>query len=196
MIEFEKVSIASGGVDTIRRAYELKPDVIIADVNMPDIDLLSVVREIKNKLKNVRFLFIVGEENEELLTVISEIETVGVLPYKSHIDEFMNALKLVARGDNYLSASTVSGLRNLSPTMQEAVSDPLSKITYRERDVLYWLSHGYSNKEIAEKLILSEKTVKTHVSRILKKLDIPDRTKAAAIAWKDGLPLMSEEFFL
>ena len=77
----------------------------------------------------------------------------------------------------------------------EFYDDPLNEITPREREVLYWLSHGLTNKEIAQRMILSEKTVKNHVSHLLKKLDLTDRTKAAALAWKEGLPQIAEEFF-
>ena len=73
--------------------------------------------------------------------------------------------------------------------------DPLNEITHREREVLYWVSHGLSNKEISERMYLSEKTIKNHVSSILRKLDLDDRTKAAAFAWKEGLPLLPEDFF-
>ncbi|MBQ9881123.1 MAG: response regulator transcription factor, partial [Synergistes sp.] len=73
--------------------------------------------------------------------------------------------------------------------------DLLADITPREREVLYWMAKGLKNREISQKLILSEKTVKNHVSHILKKLETEDRTKAAAIAWEEGLPLVEEEFF-
>ena len=73
--------------------------------------------------------------------------------------------------------------------------DPLNDITHREREVLYWVSHGLNNKEISERMYLSEKTIKNHVSNILRKLDLDDRTKAAAFAWEEGLPLLPEDFF-
>ena len=69
------------------------------------------------------------------------------------------------------------------------------QLTPREREVLYWLALGFTNKEISKKMILSEKTIKNHVSHILKKLELTDRTKAAALAWREGLPQISEDFY-
>jgi DNA-binding NarL/FixJ family response regulator len=194
MDEYSVATVVRSGVETIRSARRLKPDVIIADMQIPDINMLSVVREVTSSLKKVRFVFLVGDDTSELVSAIGEAETVGVLRYESELEEFIKALGMVAKGVNYINSETIAKLRIISKSFK-GERDPLSELTYRERDVLYWLSHGYSNREIAEVLVLSEKTIKTHVSHILKKLRIDDRTKAAAIAWKDGLPLMSEEFF-
>ena len=71
----------------------------------------------------------------------------------------------------------------------------LTPVSYTHLDVYKRQSHGLTNKEIAQRMILSEKTVKNHVSHLLKKLDLTDRTKAAALAWKEGLPQIAEEFF-
>ncbi|MGI6442349.1 MAG: response regulator transcription factor [Synergistaceae bacterium] len=72
----------------------------------------------------------------------------------------------------------------------------MAGITSREREVLYWLAHGQNNKEIASTMILSEKTIKNHITHLLRKLDVTNRTKAAAIAWSEGLPLIPGGIFL
>ena len=97
------------------------------------------------------------------------------------------------RGERYISRSVLNAPQHQEE--REKRRDLLADITQREREVLYWIAKGLKNREISKKMILSEKTVKNHVSHILKKLETEDRTKAAAIAWEEGLPLVEEEFF-
>lgn len=193
--DFEVTGCASSGVETIKKAIELSPDMIVADQQLPDINLLQVTREVRSKLKNPSFVLIIREETPELISILSEIQNIGVVRCNCGVPEFITALHTVARGENYINSDTIANLRSL-PQDEERSGDPLAVITPREKEILYWLSRGHTNKEISSILILSEKTVKNHVSHILRKLDLTDRTKAAALAWSEGLPLLSEEFFL
>ena len=111
----------------------------------------------------------------------------------SDIEELVSALRSLARGERYVSKKVLAAAGGRSGA--ERLSDPLGEITPREREVLYWLALGLTNKEISKKMILSEKTIKNHVSHILKKLELTDRTKAAALAWREGLPQISEDFY-
>lgn len=193
--DFEVSGCASCGVEAIKKAIELSPDVIVIDQQLPDINLIQVTREVRSRLKNPPFMLIIREETPELLSILSEIQSIGVVRSDCEVSEFITALRTVARGENYINAGTIANLRSL-PQDDEHMGDQLSDITQREKEVLYWLSRGHTNREISSILILSEKTVKNHVSHILRKLDLTDRTKAAALAWREGLPLLSEEFFL
>lgn len=193
--DFEVACSVSSGVEAIRTALELSPDMIVIDQQLPDINLLQVTREVRSKLKNPSFVLIIKEEAPELLSILSEIQNIGVVRSNSDVSELMSAVRAVARGENYINSGTIASLRALSQE-EERAEDPLADITQREKEVLYWLAKGYTNKEISSILILSEKTVKNHVSHILRKLDLTDRTKAAALAWREGLPLLSDEFFL
>jgi len=193
--DFEEPVCAGNGVEAIKTAREFSPDIIVLDQQLPDINMLQIAREVRHSLKNPSFMLIIKEEAQELLTILSEIKNIGVVRNNTNVAELMTALRAVARGENYINAETISNLRQ--PLHEELrQKDPLSDITQREKEVLYWLANGSTNKEISSILVLSEKTVKNHVSHILKKLDLSDRTKAAALAWREGLPLMSEEFFL
>ena len=112
----------------------------------------------------------------------------------SDIDELVSALRSLARGERYVSKKVLAAAGGRSGA--ERLSDPLGEITPREREVLYWLALGLTNKEISKKMILSRKNdKKNHVSHILKKLELTDRTKAAALAWREGLPQISEDFY-
>jgi len=193
--DFEEPVCAGSGVEAIKTAREFSPDIIVLDQQLPDINMLQIAREVRHSLKNPSFMLIIKEEAQELLTILSEIKNIGVVRNNTNVAELMTALRAVARGENYINAETISNLR-LPPYEELRQKDPLSGITQREKEVLYWLANGSTNKEISSILVLSEKTVKNHVSHILKKLDLSDRTKAAALAWREGLPFMSEEFFL
>jgi len=193
--DFTVAGCVSCGVDAIRTARMVSPDVIVADQQMPDINLLQIVREVRLSLKTTRFLLLIKEETSELLTILSETKQVGIVQNSSDIAELISALRSVSHGESYINPGTISSLRMI-PQEDREHEDPLAEITQREKEVLYWLARGLTNREISKTLILSEKTVKNHVSHILRKLDLADRTKAAALAWKEGLPMMPEEFFL
>lgn len=191
--EFNIVSDVSCGIEAIRAAQSLRPDILVIGQVLPDITMFQVVREVYRELKNTKFMFIVHDETSELLRFLSEIHTLGVIRYNSDIKEFITALRSIARGERYISKEVINDLRVAPKEMPE--EDLLAGITSREREVLYWLAHGQNNKEIASTMILSEKTIKNHITHLLRKLDVTNRTKAAAIAWSEGLPLIPEDFF-
>ncbi len=192
--DFVVISSVSNGVAAVREAHELHPDVVVIGEVMPDLSMFMIARELKRNTKNMRFLFIIKDENADLLTLLGEMENVGVVQEKSDVTEFMTALRSVAKSERYISPEVITNLRTSVP-QEKNTTDPLEDITHREREVLYWIANGLTNKEISKEMFLSEKTVKNHVSHILKKLDLTDRTKAAVLAWKDGLPMIPEEFY-
>ncbi|MCE5201930.1 MAG: response regulator transcription factor [Synergistaceae bacterium] len=190
----EVIFSAGNGIDAVKNAYKLRPNVLIAGQILPDMNMMQVIREVRREMKYLCFLFIIKETSAELLSLLGEMDRIGVVSESSDAAEFLAALYSVSRGERYISQNVLDDLSKGSP-QTEVHSDPLKDITPREREVLYWLSHGLTNQEIASVMILSDKTVKNHVSHILKKLDLADRTKAAALAWKEGLPYIPEEFF-
>lgn len=161
--------------------------------SVPELSLIETFREAARRTRMIRVLFIVKEACGELLSFAGEKAGVGIMDEGSELDELIDALEAVSRGERYISKSVLS----LAGAAAEGTPrpDPMADITPREREVLYWLSHGMTNVEIADRMILSEKTVKNHVSHLLKKLELTDRTKAAALAWSEGLSQISEEFF-
>ena len=184
---------AGTGVDAIRAVQTLNPDIVAAGQILPDMSMAQVIRETRRLSKSTAFLFTINESSPELMRLLGETERIGAVPQSAGIDEFMTALRSVARGERYVSQSIIDQYNAAEESAPPR--DMLDGITPREREVLYWMAHGLTNSEISAKMILSEKTVKNHVSHILKKLEVADRTKAAAIAWRDGLPLIPEDFF-
>lgn len=191
--DFNVVSDVYCGIEAIRNVQLLRPDILVVGQLLPDITMYQVVREIYRDIKNIRFLFIIKDGSSELLKLLSEIDTLGVIRHNTNVNELITALRSIAKGERYLSKDVLNDLR-FTP-VEEVEQDILGKVTPREREVLYWLSQGQNNREIASTMILSEKTIKNHITHLLKKLNVSDRTKAAAIAWAEGLPLIPEEFF-
>ncbi len=191
--DFTVLSCDKSGVETVRRAMSVCPDILVIGQILTDITMLSVVNELKRCRKNIGYLFIVNDSSSELLKALGNLASAAVIEYSSDIKEFLAALSSLSRGERYISSNVLENLRSLKKDIK--TEDILCELTHREREILYWLSLGNSNKEISSMMILSEKTVKNHVSHILRKLGVSDRTKAAACAWKSGLSLIPEEFF-
>jgi len=192
--EIALLSGANSGVDALRNCIDLQPDLAVIGEVLPDLTIVETAKEIRRSVRGIRFLFMIRDGSADMLSLLSSMDSVGAVRQSCDIPEFLTALHSVIRGERYISAEVIEYLKN--PFSDELISeDPLDYITQREREVLYWVSHGLTNKEISERIFLSEKTVKNHVSHILKKLDLSDRTKAAAFAWHEGLPLIPEDFF-
>ncbi len=186
-------TVAGSGSAELREAFELGPDLVVIHRQLPDAETIHTLREIKRKKKEMRALLIVREPTGDVLSFAGENAGIGVMSSASNVAELVSAIRSLSRGERYISKKVLlpSGGRG----GEGRLSDPLYEITPREREVLYWLALGMTNKEISKKMILSEKTIKNHVSHILKKLELSDRTKAAALAWREGLPQISEDFY-
>lgn len=181
------------GISAARGIADSRPDIVVAGQALPDMNMAQIIRELRRLARSVGFLFIISESSPELLRLLGETQRIGAVPASAGLDEFVAALRSVARGERYVSQKVID---DYSPSTEASLAaDPLGELTPREREVLYWLARGLANAEISAKMVLSEKTVKNHVSHILKKLELSDRTKAAALAWREGLPLIPEEFF-
>lgn len=191
--EFE-VTIKQGRIaETIKSALYAKPEVLVIRRQKPELEVVQMLKEVKRGRRDVRVLFIVSEATGDLLSLAGESAGIGIMSESGGVEEFMDALHSVSRGERYVSKDII----NMAAQTDDASKrrDPLFDITPREREVLYWLARGYTNKEISQRMILSEKTIKNHVSHLLKKLYLTDRTKAAALAWEEGLPQIPEDFF-
>ncbi len=186
-------TVRGGGASALREAFGRGRGIVVIHREIPDAETIHILREGRRDKKNMRALLIVKESTGELLSLAFESSAIGVMSADAGIEELISALRSLARGERYISPKVLasSGEKKIVARL----SDPLGGLTAREREVLYWLALGLTNKEIAKKMILSEKTVKNHVSRILKKLELTDRTKAAVLAWREGLPQISEDFY-
>ncbi len=192
--EVAVVSGAGSGVAALRNCIELRPDVAVIGEVLPDLTIVEAAKEIRRNIKNIRFIFIIKDGSADILSLLGGMDSVGAVRQSCEISELLTALRSVINGERYISPDVIEYLK--APMFNDPSDhDPLTCITQREREVLYWVAQGLTNKEISKRMFLSEKTIKNHVSSMLRKLDLTDRTKAAAFAWHQGLPMLPEDFF-
>ena len=190
--DIEVVGEAKDGFEAVEVVKRLQPQVLLFDVNMPRMDGVQVVKELRETCRQVRFVAITAFDDEDHLAALSSVGIDGYVLKASGLVELLSAVRSVTRGENYVDPK-VAGKLLTSFHRRREERDLLVELTPREREVLYWLSQGFSNAEIAVKMVLSEKTVKNHVSHVLRKLELNDRTQAAVLAWKMGLAQRSPE---
>jgi DNA-binding NarL/FixJ family response regulator len=187
----EVVAEAADGVQARDLAIRHRPDVLLLDIKMPVLDGLAALREIRrHAAPAILMLTTFGEEDYIDQALASG--AAGFILKSSAADELRPALRAAAAGEMFLSPPVtrraITQLRRLLPTPPgEDVTARLGQLSDRERDVLRLLAQGLSNTGISERLVISESTVKTHVSRILHKLDCENRVQAALLAHGCGL---------
>jgi DNA-binding NarL/FixJ family response regulator len=180
--ELEVVGEASDGAEALRLAHELKPDVVLMDMLMPVMDGIAATAAIRRELPDTEVIALTSVLEDASVVGAVRAGAIGYLLKDTEADELRRAIKAAAAGQVQLSPKAAARL------MREVrVPDSPEALTERETDVLRLLAQGQSNKEIAQALSLSEKTVKTHVSNILSKLNVPSRTQAALYAVRIGL---------
>ncbi len=186
--DLEVVGEASNGEEAIVACEQLLPDVLVLDLRMPGMGGVEVARNVRERHKSVNVLVLTSfDEDEELFGVLAA-GACGYLLKDSRPERIVHAIRAVAEGQAVFD-SAVAGRIIKGPTQNgDDLSDPLSE---REMEVLQLMAKGMSNKEIGRALWISETTVKTHVSHILRKLGQSDRTQAVLAAVKSGLVRLS-----
>lgn len=185
--EFEVVGEASDGLEGVKRAKQLQPDLVLLDVHMPGLSGREALRVIAQDLPDTRVVMLtVSEDAEDLLDCLRSGAS-GYLLKNTDIDAFTAALRKVCDGDSVVSqemtAKLVTGVRAPS----HPAASPLDQLTAREREILGHVATGAANKEIARSLDLAESTVKIHVQAILRKLGLQSRVQAAVFAVERGV---------
>ncbi|NIH86367.1 response regulator [Amycolatopsis granulosa] len=186
--DIDLVGEAGNGADAVALATGLRPDVVLMDVRMPVMDGVEATRRIV-ETQTSRVLVMTTFDLDEYVYAALQNGASGFLLKDTPPDHLVSALRSVASGDAVVSPSVTRRLLDRfvsggGPLRDEAELDVL---TEREREVLVLIAKGLSNVEIAEKLFLSEATVKTHVGRILAKLGLRDRVQAVVLAYETGL---------
>ncbi|MBN9386549.1 MAG: response regulator transcription factor [Chloroflexi bacterium] len=184
--EIEVVGEASNGKEALQRVQELEPDVVLMDLVMPVMDGLTAIKQIKQLRPSTEVIALTSfADDEKVFTAIRSGAT-GYLLKDVQPNDLVKAVLAADRGEVQLHPEVAKLLMHevVAPTKEV---DSLDELTEREREVLGLLGLGMSNKEIAYKISVSEKTVKAHVSSILNKLNLPGRTHAALYASKRGL---------
>jgi DNA-binding NarL/FixJ family response regulator len=181
---------AGNGVAAVSSVRSLRPDVVLMDVRMPDLDGISATREVLAASPEVKIAILTTFERDDYIFGALNAGASGFLLKRTKPEELIAAIHTIAAGDSLLSPSVTR--RVIERMAGHPVADPsagtrLDRLTPREREVLELIAQGLSNREIAAKFVIEESTVKTHVKRILMKLQLRDRVQAVIFAYENGL---------
>jgi DNA-binding NarL/FixJ family response regulator len=186
----EVVGEAADGRAAVERVRLLRPDLVLMDVRMPNLDGIEATRQLLAAAPDVRVVILTTFEQDDYIFGALSAGASGFLLKRTEPEALLAAIQTVAAGDSLLSPSvTRTVIRRMArqPTPEIGSSDLLEHLTRREREVLEQLACGRSNSEIAEALVIEESTVKTHVKRILMKLGLRDRIQAVIFAYENGV---------
>lgn len=183
--ETEVVGEATNGEEAIALAATLQPDVILMDLQMPGINGIEATRQIIRTSPHISILVITMYENDDFIFAAMRAGARGYLLKGADQDEMLLAIRAVANGGAIFSPAIASRLMQYFSALQAAPVFP--ELTEREREVLTLLAQGYTNITIAQRLSLSSKTVRNHVSNIFSKLQVVDRAQAIILAREAGL---------
>jgi DNA-binding NarL/FixJ family response regulator len=186
----ELVGEANDGREATYRVRLLRPDVVLMDVRMPDLDGISATRELTAAFPDVKVVILTTFEQDDYIFGALSAGASGFLLKRTRPEELIAAIHTIASGDSLLSPSVTSRVveRMAGQPPPDAAADPrLEELTPRETQVLELVARGHSNAEIAAGLFIEESTVKTHVKRVLAKLNVRDRVQAVIFAYESGL---------
>jgi two-component system response regulator DegU len=203
ILEFEKsfqvVAEGDDGSDALGLVQEYQPDVVIMDINMPQMNGVEATRELVEQYPNTKVIILSIHDDENYVTHALKTGAQGYLLKEMDADALIEAVRVVADGGSYLHPKVTHNLVNEYRKLATSVARggggyvqtieirrPLHLLTRRECEVLQMLADGKSNRGIGESLFISEKTVKNHVSNILQKMNVNDRTQAVVAAIKNG----------
>jgi DNA-binding NarL/FixJ family response regulator len=183
--DFEIVGEAVNGAEAVQMAKKLNPDVILMDLSMPVMNGVDATKEIRTFNELVKIIILTSYADQDHVIPAIQAGATGYQLKDVEPDELVHTIRDVLRGESKLHPKVTSHV--MSHLMQKNQMEIVTPLTNRENDVLKEIAKGKSNKEIAASLYITEKTVKTHVSNILSKLSLADRTQVALYAVKNGL---------
>lgn len=185
--DFEVIGQASNGVETIEKVKELDPDVLLLDINMPVMNGIKALKKIKDEGIKTRVVILTIHEDKEYLMETMQIGAAGYILKDSDSASFFKAIRDAYHGEAYIQPKLAAELIKEfnKPKVMKVKSE--NELTQREYEVIALIADGLNNKDIAERLFISEKTVKNHVSNIFRKINVSDRTQAAIYAYKNNI---------
>jgi two-component system response regulator DevR len=192
--QFKVVGEAGDGATAIEKALKVKPDVILMDIRMPKMDGVESTRRIMDKLPDTKVIILTSYADDDMLFGAINAGAYGYVLKQIGSESLVDALKAVSRGEEILDPSiTQRVLKDVQEAARGPVDNPFAALNSQEVRILANIPKGKTNKEIAEVVCLSEKTVRNYVSSILSKLNLKSRSEAAAYAVKhnveDYLPM-------
>lgn len=183
----EIIGEAGNGKEALEQARKLKPDLILMDLVMPEMDGIEATKFIKSEMPEIKIMMLTSFSDQDHVIPALEAGASGYQLKDIQPDDLIGSIKKIMSGENQLHPKATSHLLANLSNKASGVRKSLDQLTKREMDVLKEIAQGKSNKEIAASLFITEKTVKTHVSNLLAKLELADRTQAALYAVKNQL---------
>jgi two-component system response regulator DegU len=190
--DIEVIAQASNGQEAVELGMSIKPDVILMDINMPMINGIMAAKTLKDKECPSKVIMLTIHEEREYLLEAVRIGSAGYIMKDAESEHLIEAIRTVYKGDTYIQPNLTSKLiYDYDKMSYQSIRKQFQQhhLTQREIEVLLLISEGMNNREIADELFISEKTVKNHVSNIFKKIDVSDRTQAAIYVLKNNLDI-------
>lgn len=182
----EVISEVSNGEDCLNQLPDLMPEVLLLDINMPKINGIEVLEEIKKKKYPVKVLMLTVHNEVEYLLKAFDLGTDGYITKGSDFKELKKAIMYLVEGKTYIQPELIP-LLNSRLVSRNIDNNKIKTLTKREMEILVYIVHGLLNKEIATELNICERTVKNHIFNLFKKINVSDRTQAAVFAIKNDL---------
>lgn len=180
--DVEVVATAADGAEAVERCVETRPDVVLMDLEMPDVDGIEATRRIGELAPGAQIVILTSFSDRERILRALDAGAVGYILKDATPDEVAEAVRAAARGESPLDPKAA---RALLASRREP--EPAGQLSEREREVLVMVAEGLQNKQISRQLGISEKTVKAHLTRVFRAIGVTDRTQAALWAERNGL---------
>jgi NarL family two-component system response regulator LiaR len=181
------VAQAGSGEEAVRLAQEHIPDVVLMDLVMPGMDGVEATRKVKNASPRTQIIILTSFHQDEYIFPALQAGAISYLLKDVKAAELLEAIRRAAQGEATLHPKIAARVIKTFRDLENEEASPFTALTEREMEVLKLIAKGYSNEKIAEQLVISVGTVKGHVSNILSKLHLVDRTQAAVYAWQKGV---------
>jgi NarL family two-component system response regulator LiaR len=189
---FELAGEAADGAEAVRKALELKPDVIVMDLLMPVKDGIEAIGEIRRAIPDARILVLTSYNSSDKVVPAVRAGAVGYILKDAHPQEIVAAIKYLHSGQVYFHQS-IARLLFRDPQVLAEQEPVAEELTDREIEILRLIAQGLSNEEIAERLVITRSTVGVHIGRILGKLGLSNRTQAALYALRTGIASLNPQ---
>ena len=196
--DFEVVGEAGDGREVIERVQELDPDILLLDLRMPNLDGLSALQALQQTNKRTRVIVLTASEDKNEFVQAMKLGCSGIVLKQTAPDLIVKSIRKVFGGEIWLDSHTTAAvMRQFSTGLEGSGSGngkgrERSPLSTREREIVAYVAQGYKNKEMAEKMFISEQTVKNHLHNIFDKLGVSDRLELALYAIHKGLHLTGE----